>query len=102
MSDFPLLDRIPPAGRFNGSAYDRVFDHSRLRGQQLAIWQLMIDGKWRTLQEIEAATGYPQASISAQLRHFRKPRFGSHKLDRRPRGDRSHGLWEYKLEAAHG
>jgi hypothetical protein len=57
----------------------------------------MADGRWRTLAEIEAATGDPQASISAQLRHLRKRRFGSSVVERRPRGDRSAGLYEYAL-----
>jgi hypothetical protein len=82
---------------FDGSDYVPKFDDVRLRGQILRVYCLMIDGCWRTLGEIEAATGDPQASISAQLRHLRKARFGSHVINKRPRGDRHHGLFEYQL-----
>ena len=82
---------------FNGSDYDPKFDKARLTGQVLRVFDAMRDGKWRTLGEIGAATGDPQASISAQLRHLRKKRFGSHTVEKRARGDRSVGLFEYRL-----
>jgi hypothetical protein len=66
----------------------------RLQNQQLAIRDLMLDGIWRTLDQIAAATGAPAASASAQLRHLKKPRFGGYVLDRRHVGG---GLWEYHL-----
>ena len=83
--------------RFNGSDYDPEQDDVRLRGQIARVFTLMKDAQWRTLQEIERATGDPQPSISAQLRHLRKRRFGWHTLNKRPRGDREHGLFEYQL-----
>ena len=57
----------------------------------------MVDGAWRTLNDIEILTRDPQASISAQLRHLKKERFGAHTVDHRPRGDRKNGLYEYRL-----
>ncbi len=57
----------------------------------------MRDGKWRTLDEIATFTGDPHASVSAQLRHLRKARFGGHKVEKRARGDRHCGLFEYRL-----
>ena len=88
-----------PAGphEFNGPEYDPEHDRVRLTGQIKRVYVLMSDGEWRTLDEIHHATGDPHASISAQLRHLRKPRFGSHAVDRRARGDRSKGLFEYRL-----
>lgn len=83
--------------RFNGSDYVHERDAPRLSGQIEKIYNLMIDGKWRTLPEIENATGAPQASISAQLRHLRKERFGKHTVDKRHRGEAKNGLYEYKL-----
>lgn len=62
-------------------------DQVRLGKQLEAIYELMRDGSWRSLASIEAATGYPQASISAQLRHLRKPRFGKYTVERRRVGD---------------
>jgi hypothetical protein len=87
---------------FNGPEYDPKFDHVRLTGQIKRIYDLMQDGTWRTLDEIHRGTGDPHASISAQLRHLRKPRFGSHIVDRRARGDRSNGLYEYQLVIPEG
>lgn len=83
--------------RFNGPAYEKATDQGRLTGQILRVFSLMCDGKWRTLVEIARETRDPEASISAQLRHLRKARFGSHTVERRNRGDREQGLYEYRL-----
>lgn len=83
--------------RFSGPAYDPAFDKERLTKQIGNIFHLMIDGQWRTLGEIESLTGYGQASISAQLRHLRKPSFGFYNVERRRRGDRKNGLYEYRV-----
>ena len=80
--------------RFNGSDYDPQRDDDRLSGQLLRIWDFMKDSKWRTLNEISQATGDPQASISAQLRHLRKPRFGAHTVEKEYLGN---GLYQYKV-----
>jgi DNA-binding transcriptional regulator GbsR (MarR family) len=53
--------------------------------------------QWYTLAEIEAYTGYPQASISAQMRHLRKPKFGAYTIEKRRRTSGHGGTWEYKL-----
>lgn len=83
--------------RFNGSDYDSAKDQDRLTGQIKRIFDLMKDGSWRTLSEIEHSTGDPPASISAQLRHLRKPRFGGFLVDKRRRGAAESGLFEYRL-----
>lgn len=70
-------------------------DHSRLTGQLSDIFNVMSDGSWRTLNEIEQATKHPQASISAQLRHLRKPRFGAYQVDRRRNSDE--GTYYYRV-----
>ena len=82
---------------FNGPVYEPQHDHQRLTTQLERVKAVMIDGKWRTLSEIEALTGDPQASVSCQLRHMRKERFGSYVVNKQPRGDRKNGLWEYQL-----
>lgn len=81
--------------RFNGPDYIPEIDDERLTGQILRIFEVMEDSEWRTLDEIESLTDYPQASISAQLRHMRKPRFGSHRVNKRRRG--TTGTFEYQL-----
>jgi len=69
-------------------------DTTRLQAQMRRIYDLMSDGQWRTLAQIERATGDPQSSISAQLRHLRKKKHGSHQIDKRNLGG---GLWEYRM-----
>lgn len=82
---------------FNGPDYTTVLDYKRLSNQQEHIKELMIDGVWRSLSEIQNLTGYPESSISAQLRHLRKKRFGSYLVDKQRRGERYGGLFEYRL-----
>jgi len=108
----PPAARRPPCGPerpetrddppFDGETYEAEHDHGRLTAQNLRVWQVMRDGRWRTLQEIAEQTGDPEASISARLRDLRKPRFGGHAVDRRSRGERSRGLFEYRLHLAEG
>lgn len=83
---------------FNGSDYVPKFDDTRLRGQIKDIYELMKDGKFRTLREISDLTGHPEASVSAQIRHLKKARHGSHVVNKQPRGEREKGLWEYQLK----
>lgn len=83
--------------QFSGPAYEPIVDEIRLTKQIGRIFNLMIDGEWRTLQEIQETTGDPQASISAQLRHLRKKRFGAHTVDKRRRDEDIKGLWEYRM-----
>ncbi len=82
---------------FNGPEYQPKEDFKRLLSQAIRIKSLMMDGEWRTLPEIAEATGDPQASISAQLRHLRKERFGGYRVLRRPRSSRRRGLFEYQV-----
>jgi len=95
----PDLFHAPPT--FDGPAYDPEHDRRRLTGQihrvhfalEMASWK----DQWLTLGELRHRTGDPEASISAQLRHLRKPRFGSHVIEKRRRGDAGNGLWEYRM-----
>ena len=73
------------------------FDQARLAGQILKTFNCMKDGAWRTIDEIHSLTGVPHTSVSAQLRHLRKAKFGGHQVDRRARRDRRYGLFEYRL-----
>lgn len=79
---------------FDGPAYDPKLDDKRLTGQLKRVFDLMADGQWRTLRQIADQTGDPEASVSAQLRHLRKPRFGAHQVERR---HVEGGLFEYQL-----
>lgn len=59
---------------------------------------------WLTLEELAKLTHYPPASISAQLRHLRKPEFGGFEVRKRQRvsggmlrGEDFGIVWEYQL-----
>lgn len=79
---------------FNGADYVPERDDARLNKQLLRVKRAIADGQWKTLRMLEEETGDPQPSISAQLRHLRKARFGSHIIERRYV---SNGLYEYRL-----
>jgi len=76
MSD--LFDGIDHDGR----TYSPVRDRVRLNAQTQRVYDVMIDGVWRTLRDIERMTDDPQASISARLRDLRKQKFGGHTINR--------------------
>lgn len=84
---------------FDGETYVRAIDNPRLTTQLARVRELLSDGYWWTLGELEQTLDYkfPQASISARLRDLRKPKFGGHTIDRR-RGS-SPGLFEYRMSA---
>lgn len=88
------------AEKFDGADYVPERDDGRLTGQVLRVFDVMKDGEFRSLagisREITRRFGVvdPEASISAQLRHLRKDRFGAHGVDREHRGM---GLYVYRL-----
>ena len=94
-------DNIIQLYDFNGPEYNPNIDQGRLSKQYSRIFSIMADGEWRTYREIAALSGDPENSISAQLRHMRKPRFGSHTIERRSRDGREKGLYEYRLTVNH-
>lgn len=95
---FSFMTREPI--RFGGSSYDAKVDEVRLTGLLARVFEVMSDSKWRTLREIQDAicANSSDASISARLRDLRKKAFGGHTVNRRRRGEASHGLFEYQLQ----
>lgn len=85
-----LLDVQPS---FDGPDLEPA-DTTRLSRQLDRVEAYMLQAGWQTLREIEAVTGYPQASISARLRDLKKLRFGGYCVQRRRR---SQGTWEYAV-----
>jgi len=88
------------ATHFGGSTYEPVHDEIRLTGQLLAVYEVMADGEWRTLDglqhAVEAKLGRraSQAALSARLRDLRKEQFGGFEVERE-RIDG--GLFRYRL-----
>jgi hypothetical protein len=84
------------------------FEPLILRRQRDVLRDVMLSagqcGRWLTLRELARLTRYGEASISAQLRHLRKPEYGAFVLDKRRREEEEVGriaeqgpLWEYRL-----
>jgi hypothetical protein len=82
-----------------------------LRRQRDVLCEVMLSAgqceTWLTLVELARLTHYGEASISAQLRHLRKPRYGAFVLEKRRREVAEivckveHGpVWEYRLSRA--
>ena len=90
MADLPTQESM----FFDGETYDHARDQVRLGKQAYAVFNVMQDGRWRSLRQISDAAGCPEASASARLRDFRKERFGSHAVERENRGG---GNWWYRL-----
>ena len=57
------------------------------RRQRDVLCDVMLSARqcetWLTLDELAKLTHYPQASISAQLRHLRKPEYGGYAVEKR-------------------
>ena len=83
--------------KFNGPDYIPSIDASRLSLQSERIKDLMLDGVWRTVDEVCAILGEKNSrSVDAQLRHLRKIKFGSYRVTRRNRSG-IRGLSEYQV-----
>lgn len=82
---------------FDGKTYSEKRDGERLVSQFSRVFDLMKDGRWRTLEEIAETVRGSESGVSARLRDMRKPKFGGHTVERRTRGNRKRGLFEYRL-----
>ena len=89
------LPSPPRAKAFDGKTYSADDDHKRLRGQLWRVFQLMSDGKFRTLAEIAEHAEGSEAACSARLRDLRKEKYGSREIERRRVAG---GLWEYRMK----
>ena len=71
-------------------------DMQRLGTQRADVWRLLKLGRWWTLADLAAHSGHPEASVSARIRDFRRPKYGSHSIQRR-RAPGTDATWEYRL-----
>ena len=79
-----------------------------LRTQREVLRDVMLSagacGAWLTLHELAGLTHYGEASISAQLRHLRKPQYGGFVVEKQlrenqvVRGKEIRSVWEYQLQ----
>lgn len=91
------LPEPPKAKAFDGQTYVAERDYERLSGQLRAVFELMKDGRWRTISEIGAQVEGSEAAISARLRDLRKLKYGAHEVQRE-HIDR--GLYRYRVIVA--
>jgi hypothetical protein len=82
-----MLSAVECAEQILPRTYTQMWDAS----------QIAADAGWMTLREISELTNYGEASISAQLRHLRKPHFGGYVIVKRHRGSVMNGAWEYRI-----
>jgi hypothetical protein len=86
----------------------RVAQRILRRRQRDVLCDVMLSARecetWLTLDELAKLTHYPPASISAQLRHLRKPQFGGFVVEKQQRtsvkilrGEDFGTVWEYQL-----
>jgi hypothetical protein len=75
-------------GDRDGETYEPDLDRMPLNRQMIRVYATMNSwiGGWCTLSQIAAKCGDPEASVSARIRDFRKPRFGGHRVDRQRDG----------------
>jgi len=80
-----------------GPVYSEAIDGSRIKRQHEVIrdFLLLYWMHWFTLKYLSRMFGYPEDSVSAQLRHLRKPKFGSYIVEKRRRA--GEGTWEYRV-----
>lgn len=88
------LEHRPSPPLFDGRTFDEKRDLVRLTGQWLRVFNLMQDGRFRTLLAIKTICGGSESGVAARLRDFRKAKFGSHTVNRR---HVKNGLYEYQL-----
>ena len=97
----PRLEHRPSSPAFDGETFDSKLDEIRLNGQLAKVYNWMSDGNWRSLSELKNLAGGSEAGCSARLRDLRKPKYGSHIVNRRRRGDPRAGTFEYQLIVNH-
>src|SRR5262249_41528224 len=100
----PLPQKAQAGGTFE-PAYDSRHDGARLHSKQGKVreYKPATRSRFQTLDQIRTALEqrfqerFPAPSLSAFLRHLRKPGFGSFILEKRRRNVAGLGLWEYRL-----
>jgi hypothetical protein len=80
--DLFTLPRPAPSKAFDGKTYQPERDHDRLTGQLERVFNLMRDGRWRTIPAIAYEVRGSESSVSARLRDFRKAKYGGHTVQR--------------------
>jgi hypothetical protein len=80
---------FPVQPRFDSGVELTPADHVRLGSQLQRVLDVMADGRWYSVPELQAyiasefGVNDPQPSLSAQIRNARKVKHGGHQVERR-------------------
>lgn len=96
MSTLSLFDFSP---RFDGPGLNDA-DNKRLGKQLELVKALMLDGRWRTPDEVIKQACCSPAGVTARLRDLRKEKFGGFHVERRRREGTF--VYEYKVTRRDG
>ena len=78
-------------------------DRPRLLTQHDQVRAVMLDGRWRSYEEIQATVAerfgrvWPLTSIARQVRYLRAPEHGGHCVERERAAGRDAGLWRFRV-----
>jgi hypothetical protein len=88
--------------KFGGSGYIKKYDHKRLTGKMLKIFNFLKDlppESWVTNNTLAQISGAADGgSASSLARKLRSPLHGEHDLQKKRVGDPKHGFYVYRLE----
>lgn len=82
-----------------GPSYDEKIDGERIGKQIETIRDYMLKSSWKTLNEIAKKTGYPETSISANLRHLRKREHGAYDVQKERKKELK-GTYVYRVRVS--
>ena len=92
--DRPRANPLP----FGGKTYDAKRDGNRLASALGRVYQVMSDGRWRSLAEIAQQAKTSEAGASARLRDLRKASFRETYPTKAVESKRvDGGLWMYRV-----
>ncbi len=89
-----------------GPTYNQQLDQKRIMSQMNRVRRELekaaARGEWLTVQQLSARTAAPECSVSAQIRHLRKPQYGNYTITyRRRKGEEHLGTSEYLMRIKH-
>lgn len=95
LAETPLLDWTPRDYDASGKTYNPKKDMDAISRQCRAVWAVVKDGEWYSLERIKELTGAPEASVSARIRDLSNKHGCTYEKKRDPN---HRGLWWYRFE----
>lgn len=93
---FPFHETKPPD--FDGATYEPTQDKDRLSNALGRVYELLRDGRWRTLREIACYANCSESGASARIRDLRKEKFKADYPNKDIEAKRVEGgVWVYRM-----